>query len=150
MKQAMKQDTARETWTILAIRLSSLAVVLALLGARNNSVLFLIQNMPQYFSQTGTRLHLALSNVTRIDMLPDNAAALCDFALKNNLDRYFLEPSFKNFGPAYHRMIEGCWPKRVIETASHGFALRDNVNQRYPGCTTTDINEVITYVQCNK
>lgn len=150
MQPAMKQPTTRETRAILAIRLSSLAIVLALLWARSNSVLSLLQNVPQYFSQVTTRFHLALTNVTRIDMLPANAATLCDFALKNNLDRYFVESSFETFGAEYHRMIEGCWPKRVIETASHGFALRDNVRQRYPGCTTTDINEVITYVQCNK
>lgn len=121
-----------------------------ILFERRAAMAVLAQDVISHFNQVSDRIELAGSSIIRLDMLPPEAAAICEFLNDQKVGRYDLDPRlFVDNGNALHRTIDTCWPKRLVKGARHRF-IPAGVDFKEPGCPVEEIGRGVAHVACEQ
>jgi len=103
-----------------------------------------------YFSQTSLRLEVAANHVTRLDMLPPRVSTVCEFLNNQGITEYFVDDSvYQGSGPAKHRMMEGCWPKRQNAHAADVF-IDESKEAGFMKCARQPLADGVIHVTCER
>lgn len=103
-----------------------------------------------YFTSMGERITLAGTTVTRLDMLPPRAASICEFLNEHGISEYFVDDSVhKESGPARHRTIEACWPRRQRQDAPDGFIDEARATS-FADCAQKPLAGGVFHVHCQR
>ena len=119
-----------------------------LLAGRIPAMRQLVDSSTPYFTQIADRVEVAGNPVTRLDMLPARVALICEFLNDRGITEYFVDDSvYQGSGPAKHRMIEGCWPKRQNPRATNGF-VDESRQDDFITCERKPLASGVIHVTC--
>lgn len=121
-----------------------------LIAGRVPAMRHLVDSSAPYFTRVADRIEVAGNHVTRLDMLPGRVAVICEFLNDRGITEYFVDDSvYLGSGPAKHRMMEGCWPKRQNAHAADGF-IDESKQGAFANCEHNLLASGVIHVTCGR
>lgn len=137
-----------QTFRVWGLAAIACAGFLAILLARIPAISALLRDAALFTDRLEERFAVAGSPLIRLDLLPPEAATICEHVNQHGIARFFVDRGlYEHNNHILHRTVEGCWPKRVAADAVDGFVPAGSAD-KWLHCKQTPLANGVVHVVC--